>query len=399
MATQNNGLTWQRTTDAIRAFVRQYGSMAPRRATFCTFDFGVERFEAVVLPELLRRARQFRTLVAADAGALQAQLREIGDRRFGRYQVAPVRCTRGGVFHPKVIFLAAGPRRLVGVGSANLTSGGLGGNLELMLFADDASEFGRQLVGGAARFLDRLLIHGSTQMPASAREFIRTMLAGTPRVPDTILDSLDVPLLQQMVDAHFGGTRRRTIQRLTILSPWHSSGASPDGVSATVLSQLRSSFKPAAAAVFTDGLNHTGPALGRGIAVHIRGDALKTAIEPDDVDDEPERVLNRRPTRVHVKAYLAEAAAGGGTLFFGSANCTQPALLRPASKGGNVEILVMSVLDRRAVQAFGADLKDLFQPARSTVAVAPAAAPARPAGDILAGNLLNKRGGVHLERF
>lgn len=393
-----NGLSWQRTTDAIGAFVRQSGSHAPRRALFCTFEFDVNRFEAVVLPALVRRGQQFRTLVAIDAGALQGQLRNLGGGRLGRYQVAPVRVPKGGVFHPKLIFLAAGAKRLVGIGSANLTSGGLGGNLELMLFADDASEEGRQLVGGAARFLDRLIASGATQMPASAREFIQTTLAGIPRASNAVLDSLDVALLEQMARIHLLAASGQATRNLIVLSPWHSSGASATGVSPPVLRALNRSFKPAQMAVFTEGQNDRGPALGRGIAVHIRTDATSFASTEDGAEEDAlERAADRRPARVHAKAYLAEINTGSGILFFGSANCTQPALMRSVSDRGNVELLVASMLDQRAVAAMRADLNDLFKPARRTAAIEPASAAAKTAGAILAGTIVSSRCGLELE--
>lgn len=395
---RTNGLSWQRTTDAIGAFVRESGSHAPRRALFCTFDFDVDRFEAVVLPALVRRGQQFRTLVAVDAGALQAQLRNLGGGRLGRYQVAPVRVPKGGVFHPKLIFLAAGAKRLVGIGSANLTSGGLGGNLELMLFADDASDEGRQLVGGAARFLDRLIVSGATQMPASAREFIQATLAGIPRVSNAILDSLDVALLEQMARIHLLAANGQATQNLIVLSPWHSSGASATGVSPPVLRALKRSFKAAQMAVFTEGQNDRGPALGSETTVHIRSDAMSMASTEDGAEeDELERAVDRRPARVHAKAYLAETNTGTGVLFFGSANCTQPALMRSVSDGGNVELLFASMLDQEAVAAMRADLNDLFKPPRCTAAIAPASAAAKPAGTILAGTIWSGRRGVSLE--
>ena len=261
---RTNGLSWQRTADAIRAFVRQSGSYAPRRAIFCTFDFVVERFEAVVFPALVRRGQQFRTLVAVDAGALQAQLRNLGTGRIGRYQVAPVRVSSGGVFHPKLTLLSAGPKRLIGFGSANLTSGGLGGNLELMLFANEANDEGRQLIGGAARFLDRLVASGAAQMPASAREFIQTTLAGIPRASNAVLDSLHVALLEQMARSHLSAARGHDTRHLTILSPWHSSGASAEGVSPAVLRELKRSFKAEQMAVFTEGQMIEGPLWAEG---------------------------------------------------------------------------------------------------------------------------------------
>ena len=125
---RRKGLRWERTSDAVRQFITAYGQPSPRRTVLCTFDFDPDRFNATLLPQLTRRGRQFRSLVIANAGALQTKLRCLAKPVFGRYAVGPAKCMHGGVFHPKLIFLRAGDHFLVGIGSANLTPGGFGGN-------------------------------------------------------------------------------------------------------------------------------------------------------------------------------------------------------------------------------------------------------------------------------
>jgi len=71
--------------------------------------------------------------------------------------------------------------------------------------------------------------------------------------------------------------------------------------------------------------------------------------------------------------------------------------MRSVSDGGNVELLVASMLDQRAVAAMRADLNDLFKPPRRTAAIAPASAAAKPVGAVLAGTILSGRCGVSLE--
>lgn len=391
-----SSLRWQRTADVLRAFISRYGSAAPRRAILCTYDFDVERFEAVLFPELTRRGRQFRTLVAADAGALQAHLRQIGPRRFGRYQVSPVRCPRGGVFHPKLVLLTAGSRYLVGVGSANLTSGGLGGNLEMMLFADNDTETGRRLLGGAAHFLDRLVRHKHLLLPESAREFVAVALAGIRQDPSGLLDSLNVALVDQMAATRSGQGRVANAPELTVLSPWHSAAASPEGVDPSVLRKLKRALGASRIAVFTEGRNGRGPNLGDGNRVHIRVEKPSPRGKSEQSADEGEADLERRPTRVHAKAYLIEDSAAGSRLFFGSANCTHPALTRAVAGGGNVELLVASKLGTAEVAALRSDLADLFEPADKTFAVTAAHAPVQPAGVVLAGEISEGSAGPSL---
>jgi len=402
VAAAASGLKWQRTSDVIGAFVSRYGSAAPRRAVFCTYDFDVVRFEAVVFPKLTRRGRQFRTLVTADAGALQAHFRYIGARCFGRFQVSPVRCLIGGVFHPKLILLAAGRHYLVGVGSANLTSGGLGGNLEMMLFADNDTERGQRLLGGAAHFMDRLIRHKHIVLPESARDFIGVTLAGVRRDPGGLSDSLYAALVDQMSATLPSQVRRANTRNLTILSPWHSGGASPDGLDPAVLRTLKRSFAASDVALYTEGRNGRGPDLGSQTRVHIRTEQRRmgkpsrkgkrdTSAMDEDVDFE------QRPTRVHAKAYIIQDSAGSGQLFFGSANCTQPALTRAVTNGGNVELLVSSKIGATEMAAFRGDLADLFTPAVKTFVATAAPAPAQAAGMILAGQIVETAGGTCLK--
>ncbi len=399
MARNRLGLQWVRTSDAIRGFVTEYGGTAPRRAVLCTYDFEVERFEAVLFPELTRRGRQFRMLVLADAAALQAEFLRTGQRQFDRYEVAPVRCAKGGVFHPKLIFLTAGRKHLVGIGSANLTAGGLGTNLELMLWANDSTEEGRQLVGGAAHFVGRLLNNQLVQMPSSARDFIEATVAGVRTRQNVIIDSLEQDLLSQMISTVPPSDGTGSAARgLSVLSPWHSAGRMPEGVEPAVIRQLRKGFG-AQLTVFTEGRNGRGPDLG--VQVRIRAEPPNGAA-PNGQEDEDapggDSAFDRRPGRVHAKAYLVRAKRGG-TLFVGSANCTQPALLRSVSAGGNVEVLVPSGLREREISAFERDLDALFVPTQETFAVTPPARPGVSNGLILCGRLIDGKSGVclHIE--
>lgn len=387
MGKSTKGLFWQRTSDAIRAFINRNGGAAPRRAVLLTYDLDLPRFEAVLLPELTRRGKQFRTLVVADAGALQTHLSEIGPRRFARYEVAPVRCRRAGVFHAKLVFLAAGPRRLVGVGSANLTTGGLGGNLELMLFADDRTDAGRRLLAGAAAFLDALTETPGIYFPKSARTFLQLALAGVPSATDgAVLHSLEEPLLDQMsrvcLKAAIGPTRR-----VSVLSPWHSQARSPDATDPSVIQGIRRSLGEPIA-LYTDGREGAGPNVGHGTEVYVRTEG--------SVADGDEDWFDRRPLRVHAKAYLVEGQRAN-VLFFGSANCTQPALSMSAKKGGNVELLVASKIDAREASALRADLADLFKPASGHFHPERAPRQSAPQGYVLCGRLVDTQKGKSLE--
>ncbi|MBI1901346.1 MAG: hypothetical protein HYS13_09585 [Planctomycetia bacterium] len=345
----------------------------------CSYDLDPPRFRAVLYPEMTRRGRQFRTLVMADAGALQVRFRDSGQATFDRYEVAPVRCRKGGVFHAKVVLLRAGDNYLIGIGSSNLTAGGFGGNLELMLFADHTTDEGRELMGGATSFLQRLAASDHVLLSATTRRFLEITLAGIKPARNAIFDSLDGPLLPQMVTAHrqAGNTRASS---LTVVSPWHTTGASPDGTDPQVVTQLRRQFEISGQVqVCTQGQNGAAPDLGSSVDVRIRQETAK-----DDAAGSEDDAYDRRPGRLHAKAYLVRGGRGG-TLFFGSANCTKPALLLSTSAHGNVEVLVASRLSDANLRTMERDLQELFTPpSRRTHVAQPHRPPSAPKGVILA---------------
>lgn len=358
---ERKGLGFRKTADAIASFVKALGAEAPRRALLCTFDFHPDRFETVLLPELSRRGRWFRTLVLADASAIQKNGALASRGEAPTYELAPVRLDGPGVFHPKLLLLQAGRRVLVGVGSANLTPGGLGGNLELMLFEDNRSADGRALAGSAVAFLEALGREPRIALTASAHRFIARLIASLPRARGgPLLHSLYEPLLDQI-----RRTKPPGVRRAIVVSPWHSSSASPHGIEPAVLTAVTRALG-ARPVVHTEGVRdgalHRGPDLGKGTSVRVL-DARAVADdggESREVQDDASSVAAvRRPATLHAKAYVA-VARRGGVLWFGSANCTIPALQARASHTGNVELLVRVELDARALVRLEADLDEMF---------------------------------------
>ena len=190
--------------------------------------------------------------------------------------------------------------------------------------------------------------------------------------------------------------RLANARELTILSPWHSAAASTEGVDPSVLRRLKRAFGASRIAVFTEGRNGRGPNLGGGTRVHIRVENPSHRGKNGELAEEGEADLERRPTRVHAKAYLVEDSGEGARLFFGSANCTHPALTRAVARGGNVELLVASRLEAAEVAAIRGDLADLFVPSDKTFAVTATTAPVQPAGVILAGQISEGAAGPRL---
>jgi hypothetical protein len=357
----------------------------------CTFDFDPDRFNASVFPELTRRGRQFRTLVIADACELQEKLQCLTRPTFARYAIAPARIRRGGVFHPKILLLRCGEHILVGIGSANLTPGGLGGNLELMLFADHTSREGRALAQGVAAFLDRLMECRAVVLPRDAASFVRTTIADMERSDGTVLHTLQEALLPQMARLRPAVCGKVTTS-LDVLSPWHSDGANPDNTDPKTIALLRKSFSVTGPVkVFTQGVGGFGPDLGKRVEVLIPTRTSADDAETDDASEDDERVYDRRPTRLHAKAYLARGPRGN-LFLFGSANCTVPALSRSVLQGGNVEVLVASRLSDADVRSLNNDLAHMFVQADALKACEPCRRANAPRGAIILGQVVGANG-------
>lgn len=398
MSVRGTGLEWRRTADAVREFVRDCAGERLRRAVLCTYDFDPQRFDDVVFRELRRK---FRILVIADAGALQAPL-EKTKYGFGRYELAPARCLRGGVFHAKVVFLRAGAKYLIGIGSANLTAGGLGGNLELMLFADHTTAQGRTLAAGLAHFFGRLLKSKDVRVSKTAKKFLDLTTAGIKPQRGIVLDTLETPMLSQMTDS----CKKRSglgIRSLTVLSPWHGKAVTPDQVEPQVVRELRKHLNIRGdVQVYTrdeDG-KRRGPDLGKNVAVFVSksqfdGPSLVENHRADDGEDAI-RAYHHRPTDLHAKAYLVEAPTGG-LLFVGSANCTAAALLRPAARGGNVELLVPLHLTPHQVTQFKNDLGVMFVSAQTLGQLPSRKYEGKVRGQVLSGRIVGRTGRTLLE--
>lgn len=357
------GLGFRKTSDIIATFVKKHGASSPRRAIFCTYDFDPTRFEALILPELTRYRRWFRTLVMADGAALQKTGALQQRAAASRYELAPVYLTGPGVFHPKLILLQAGNNILVGIGSANLTAGGLGGNLELMLFETSTTKDGVALAGSAVNFLHELTESNYVILPTPAKHLLHRFCASLKRVPDgPILHNLNRPLLDQMA-----ADRLRPAHRAVVVSPWHSGTADTNGVEPQVLTALKESLG-AQPVVYTQAYDGMAPMLGDNTEVHVlkANEGGVGNDDPDSTDDPSPDMFVERRHRLHAKAYIS-VGQKKATVWIGSANCTIPALQRSSSKG-NVELLARISADKVSLSHFEADLEEYFESAKGSVA-------------------------------
>lgn len=206
----------------------------PRAALFTTYTFSVSHFDAVFLPVLRSVGCQdIGVLVDADEAARCSE--ESRSRAAGRiYRVAPVVAPGGGVFHPKLTYLAAESGDVLAVGSGNLTASGQ--SLQLESFDTVSAVAAPSVFVELAEWMESLasLTQGSSPQAAKLLDQTARRARHAYRLnsSNAVVGPLPPPSLVHTLD----GTARDALEALfiaeadaaktvTVLSPFHA----PDG--------------------------------------------------------------------------------------------------------------------------------------------------------------------------
>jgi hypothetical protein len=365
---KTSGLESRRWVEGIADFVRQYGRATPRWAVFFTYELTLDKLARSVLPVLSHRGRQFRSVVLADQGALEGSLALFSGKLPGSLNLHPVRCKRGGVFHPKLVLLRAGKHVRACFGSANITDGGLGTNLELWTETESA-----EVLAGLQRFIRQVADSKDLALDDGARRNIARALCG--------LRQLETPSVWSSLDEPFSSRLRKGPERLakraTIVSPMY---ASPGGVRAA-----RKAIPAPNVQLYTDA----------GLPVPA---STVFIYDPPHPADQEEGDADAFPQTLHAKAYVFHSPGRGDALaWMGSANFTKQAVTKTVAKGGNVELMVRTTLPADEADGLGDDLKALFT--KQTAKEPPAKrgmTPPHPLSTILACELADRRGSHQL---
>ena len=311
-------------------------------------------------------------LLLADASMLEQSLEVIPDAftNAGRkYLVVPVETT--SCFHPKLALRYGKAKARLIIGSANVTSAGWAGNLELVSTLswqardeDADSDIHRTLFIRAHQWLSALVRPADDSKAAYKLELLRSQ---SPWVDEavmegnaafTLLDGSQIDLLLSDPSDTIGLADRmlelvdEPVERLTIISPYWD--------------EQLSALKRLATAVGNPDLriflaqNRRNPSRSSTFPIGAIG-KLALKFHPIGPDESNARFL-------HAKMFLFQGA-GHDFLFFGSANCTTAALGVPGKAGANHECLLFRKLPRGSVK------KMLNLSYKSKIAVADIAAP------------------------
>lgn len=205
----------------------------PKAALFTTYTFSVSYFDAVFVP-VLRSVGCQDIAVLIDAAQAALSTEESMSRAAGRvYRIAPVVAPGGGVFHPKLAYLAAEADDVLAVSSGNLTASGQTLQLESFdaVSAGGAPSVFRELADWF-ELLGRLVKVTSPQASALLGETAPRALQAYRRNASNASEHLPPPSLVHTL----GGTAREALEALfiaeadraetvVVLSPFHS----PDG--------------------------------------------------------------------------------------------------------------------------------------------------------------------------
>lgn len=359
---KRSGLERHRWIDPIDEFVRQHGRERPCWAIFLTYQIGLERLARNVLPCLARRGRRFRSVVLADHGTLEECLRASRPHLPGAVNLHPVRCLGGGVFHPKLAFLRAGAHVRACFGSANVTDGGLGTNLEMWTWSESA-----EVLCGIQHFLYGLVENEHVLIDDGARRSVRRALAGlaVDRPTPLVWSSLEEPFAKRLKN----GPERRA-RSATIVSPMY---AGEGGIKFA-----RAAIPVANVELFT------------GLAVAVPSAQVFEYAPPHPADQADEDPENFQST-LHAKLYSFDVPGNRASLaWVGSANFTAQALTKDVAHGGNVELMVRTELPLDESRALADDLDHLFRRPEKLVSIdkLEASAPSRSIATILSCELI-----------
>lgn len=206
----------------------------PRSALFTTYTLSLSFFEAVFLP-VLRKAgcRDVSILVDADEArqsAFEAQAEFAGRR----YWVAPVAAPGGGVFHPKLAYLAGDRDDLLVVGSGNMTLPGQSSQLETVDAVTSSSS--PEVFGDFADMFEALHDAVRVDSEIAARLMLdcarraRAVSAGASTSADGRPKARLIHTVGGIAADHIvqlWGQQDQPCDRLTILSPFHAPDAGP----------------------------------------------------------------------------------------------------------------------------------------------------------------------------
>jgi hypothetical protein len=300
-----------------------FGERGFHTSIVTSFGVDFDAYENVVLSRL-RGAGCHNNMLLVDRNMLGLALEEgSAPPRFAGRRYTATGAPTSKLFHPKIILQLGRTKARLLVSSANMTSSGLAGNLEVAgIVETDGKPSGEtSLVAAAWTYLSRFLLRDDT----STRQQVEWMLNRTPflasleppSMPVTLSDGSIAGFLATDEDTGIGSRflgllADDRISRFVVVSPYWDNGLD---------SLHRLTGRARSTVVLLDNGRHQFPAsaLPNSSRIEIRD------YKPGD-----------KSRFVHAKTYIAQSMTADHVLY-GSANCTVAALGTDAFSGTNEE--------------------------------------------------------------
>ena len=285
-------------------------------ALMTTFNFEIGFFENCIRNSLANSGIK-KVSVYVDAKQLSVALENVDSSSMGRkYMVSPVRMD--GAFHPKLILLLGEVGAKLFISSANLTTSGFCINNEIvnMFQYDEEHPENLKIIGQAIRFFEKLEDLSFKKETALFDEIKNLSYYGrTNRNDDAyLLNNLDIPILEQV---------RKIVREpkfIDIAVPYYDNDLG-------VLNRLREMYPSA------DMLLHVQNGKSKFPTSKVNETNLNILPFLNVASDKNEKGNNRF---YHGKVFRF-VTENNSYVLYGSANCTQSAMTKAYSEGGNIE--------------------------------------------------------------
>lgn len=287
-------------------------------ALMTTFNFEIGFFERAVLNRLyacdVRKVSVF-----VDSKELNKAIKDVSVCYLGkRYMVTPVEMQ--GSFHPKVILLLGKKKAKLFVGSANIKTSGYAINNEIFNFIEYSSEHTEYLdvINAAIDFFEAINettigIDSSIIKEAKSQIYYHKSESNAECF---LLNNIKTSILDQVMELI-----HEDISEVRIAVPYYDNGLA-------AFSALKSKYENACMKVYLQDKKSTFP-------VELNNKE-KVAVDIELFSGFDNSGVNCCDNFYHGKVFLFKGSSHD-YIMYGSANCTQSALVKSYSQGGNVE--------------------------------------------------------------
>lgn len=287
-------------------------------ALMTTFNFDIEYFERAILNPLYARGLK-KISIFIDANELKKSIQDVSTCHLGRkYMVNPIEMN--GSFHPKLLLLLGKNKAKLIVGSANLTTSGYTSNNEIFNFFEYSSNKTDNIgiINAAIDFfveINKLSYKQDSNLIREACGFDYYKKSNHTD-NNTLLYNTEKSILDQMKERI-----TQNVNEINIVVPYYDQQL-------MALKELKKAFPTTKVHVYLYKYLSTFPPMTS---------ISKNTVEKIDVfEGFKDNNSYSGKNFYHGKVFIFKAEKND-YVFYGSANCTQSALIRTRKDNGNVE--------------------------------------------------------------